>query len=125
MMFFKKEYVLSAFLLIFGMGIISQQAPAQTTETDVETEVEAKAAVVLAGMVMDKASQEAISGAEVKIGGETAATTNSRGEFLVESLKPGLHEVKVEAEGYQKWTKEVSIAEEGKKIEVKLVPAEK
>ena len=99
--------------------------PQQTTAQTTETEVEAKAAVVLAGMVMDKASQEAISGAEVKVNGEMAATTNSRGEFLVESLKPGLHEVKVEAEGYENWKKEVSIAEEGKKIEVRLIPAEK
>lgn len=124
MVFFKKEYLLSVCLLLMGISMISQKATAQTTEKDVKTKVEAEAASVLAGHVVDKASQEAVSGAEVKVGGEMAATTNSRGDFFVESLKPGLHKVTVEAEGYEKWTKDISIAEEGKKIEVKLVAAE-
>ena len=121
---FKKEYLLSIFLLLMGISMLSRQGVAQTTEAETRAQVEAKSVAVLAGMVMDKASQKAISGAEVKIDGEVVATTNSRGEFVVEGLKQGLHEVTVEAEGYKSWKKEVSIAEKGKKIEVKLVSAD-
>ena len=123
MKFIKKEYLLSAFLLVFGVTMISSQATAQVTE-EVETEVKAEMAVELSGMVVDKASGEAVEGAEIKIGEEVKAATEANGEFTIDSLKPGLHKVTVEAEGYESWTKELTLAEDGKKVKVELVASE-
>jgi uncharacterized membrane protein len=119
MKFIKKEYVLSAFMLIFGLAMVSNTAVAQTTEA----ETEAVAAATISGEVVDEASQEAVVGAEVKISADNSATTDEEGKFSIDSLEPGLYTVTVEADGYESWSQEVTL-EGDKELEIALTPSE-
>lgn len=117
MKFLKKEYVLSAFMLIFGLAMVSNTAVAQTTEAETEA-----AAATISGEVIDEASQEAVVGAEVKVSADNSATTDEEGKFSIEGLEAGAFTVTVEADGYESWSKEVTL-EGDKELEIALTPS--
>lgn len=116
MKFIKKEYVLSAFMLIFGLAMVSNTAVAQTTEAETE------AAAAISGKVIDNASQEAVAGVEVKVSADQSATTDEEGKFSIDGLEPGTYTVTIEADGYESFSQEVML-EGNKELEIALTPS--
>ena len=99
---------------VMCLTVFAGYAHAQNRNTEM------RSSTVLVGQVIDKSTGENITGAEVKIAGETRAVTNSGGEFIVDAIDPGTYKVIVEAENYKSWAKRVSVSKQGKKILVKL-----
>ena len=110
----KRKVLISVVTAVISLTVFMGNAYTQNRNTA------AGSSTVLVGQVIDKSTGENITGAEVKIGGETRAVTNSGGEFIVDAIDPGTYKVTVEAEDYKSWTKRVSVSEQGKKIMVKL-----
>ncbi|NGP87809.1 carboxypeptidase regulatory-like domain-containing protein [Fodinibius halophilus] len=112
MYLFKKKVLFSALMLVLGVGLISNQASAQE-----------KANGKLYGKVVDKATGQALSGVEVTLqGADQKATTGDKGMYAFKSLEAGNYTVVIEADGYQKWEKEVNVTAEGKQLMIKLKP---
>lgn len=112
MYLFKKKVLFSAIMLLLGVGLVSNQVSAQQM-TDGK----------LYGQVVEDTSGQAISDVEITLqGADNKATTGKKGMYVFESLKAGTYTVVVEADGYQKWKKEVKVTVEGKRLDIKLKP---
>ncbi|TYP95647.1 Carboxypeptidase regulatory-like domain-containing protein [Fodinibius salinus] len=108
----KKKVFFSAIILLLGVGLLSNEASAQE-----------KAEGKLYGQVVEDTSGEAVTGVEITLQGmDKKATTGDKGMYAFKSLKTGTYTVVVEADGYQKWEKEVKVTAKGKRIDIKLKP---
>ena len=112
----KKTSILTAlFAFIVGVSFTTSQAQVQDAKTD-------SATYKLDGKVVDSESTEVIAEAKVTIvGADVKAMTDSEGKFKLEDLPAGKHTLKVEAEGYQTWEKEMKL-QQNSQVTVKLKP---
>ena len=60
-----------------------------------------EATASLRGIVFELGTRRPVAGAEASVDGRPAAVTDDRGAFVVDSLPPGLHEVRVAAFWYE------------------------
>lgn len=108
----KKKALFSALVLMLGMAMISNVSFAQ--QKDVST-------ATISGKVVKASTNEALSGVEVQLKGlDKKATTDQKGTYSFDGLKPGTYTVVVEAEGYKTWKKEVKLNSEDKTLDIKL-----
>lgn len=79
------------------------------------------------GEVTDASTGQALSNIEVMIqeNGEEAesATTEEDGSFSVEDLEPGTYNVQVRSDGYEQFSQEVEVSEDGEsEVQINLQP---
>jgi hypothetical protein len=119
MYLFKKKVLLSAVMLILGIGVISNQAIAQEKTQEKENGK-------LYGKVIDKSSEKALSEVEVIVATDQdtkiSATTGTEGVYVFKSLEPGTYTATVQADGYKNWEKDVEVTADGKMLKIKLEP---
>lgn len=115
MYIFKKKYLLTALALVLGVAMVSNEAMAQKKKK------QEKKSVKVSGKVVEASSQQAISGATVKLQkADKKATTNEKGKFGFENIEPGTYNVAVKADGYKKWQKKVQVKAKDKTVEIEL-----
>lgn len=114
MYLFNKKAFFSALVMIIGIAMFTNPVIAQE-----QGEAE------LSGEVVDASSQEAISGAQVVLQGvDKEATTGEDGAFTFEMVSPGTYTISVTADGYEDWSQEVEVKEDGDSVTVELEPKE-
>lgn len=111
-MILSKKMFFSAVALFLGIAMVSDQAVAQKSST-----------AQLLGKVVEANTQKPVSGASVKLKEmDKKATTDERGMYTFNSLKPDTYTVSVTADGYKKWEQEVEVSEKGKALTIQLEP---
>lgn len=109
MLKFKKLSMLTAAVaLIFGLSFstIYAQEKEQAPETD-KYKLKVK--------VVDAESGDAVADAKVVIKGEEVSKeTGKKGKSTFKKVPEGVHTVKVLAQGYQNWEKEIELTENSK-----------
>lgn len=117
MYLFKKKVLYSALMLVLGVTMLSTQAFAQQKQ-------QSKDGATLSGKVVDASSQQAVNGVDVQIQKlDKKATTDKKGAYSFDSLKPGSYTVTVKADGYKTWSKKVAITKGSKTLDIKLQPS--
>ena len=112
MYLFNKKVLISAFTLLIGMTMLSNEVLAQETGAK------------LSGEVVDASTQEALPGVQITLQGEDMQkTSNDDGTFSFENLKPGNYTITASAEGYQDWEKQVEVTEKGGALKIEMKPA--
>lgn len=109
---FKKEIFLTVVVLVVGIFMMSNSALAQS-----------ESQATLKGKITDSSSQEALAGIKVSIKTlDVKAKSDMEGYFSFDSLTKDTYTVLVEAEGYKKWEKEVTIEEGNNTLNIQLDP---
>lgn len=107
------KFFITSLIILFA-GFTVAQVHAQQEDV-VENAVE--------GIVIDNATESALSGVEIKIeeNGE-AAETNAEGKFSISNLEPGTYTIVAEKDGYETWSQSVEVTEYETEIEIRLEP---
>lgn len=116
MYLFKKKIILSALMLLLGIGVITNQVIAQEKDKG-----------KLYGKVIDKSSDKALSDVQVTIKNNSqkakmSETTGQEGVYVFKSLEPGTYTATVKADGYKEWKKKVKVTADRKMLKIKLKP---
>ncbi|NIV15095.1 MAG: PEGA domain-containing protein [Aliifodinibius sp.] len=112
MYFSKKTILLSALMVIFGLGMLSNKAQAQEKEAPTGK---------LYGKVVEASSGQAVTDIKVKLkNSDQAKTTGKKGMYAFKDLEPGTYTVKVKADEYKNWKQKVEITEKGKQLNIEL-----
>lgn len=116
MYLFKKKIILSALMLLLGIGVITNQVIAQEKDKG-----------KLYGKVIDKSSDKALSDVQVTIKNNSqkakmSEMTGQEGVYVFKSLEPGTYTATVKADGYKEWKKKVKVTTEEKMLKIKLKP---
>lgn len=82
-------------------------------------------AAAISGKVVDAQTSEAVTGIDVKLqGAEKTSQTNEKGAFTFAGVQKGTITIVIDAEGYEKATKEVEVSSTVKELTIKLQPSE-
>lgn len=104
--------VLTAFVFAFTFSLSHAQVEEQTQP---ET-------FTVQGKVVNAETSEVVTNVEVKVAGkDISAMTDEEGKYILSNLPAGTHTLRVEAEGYETWEKEVTV-DQDKELEIKLTP---
>jgi len=77
----------------------------------------------ISGSVHDAESGDAIEGAQVMLNDDgESAVTNEYGEFLFSNVEPGLHTLRVDAEGYNATSRQVEVEDDSVAVTIDLYP---
>lgn len=99
MLSIKKEMFIAAIVLMLGIFMLPDTTLAQSESQH-----------TLKGKVTDSSNQQALAGIEVSIEALDLTTeTDMEGYYSFDALDSGTYVVSVEAEGYEKWEKEVTV----------------
>lgn len=108
-----KKITLIISVLVFSAFITSAYAD--------NTNGEAPKTVTISGKVIDKASQEALAGALVKIDGiEKEVYTDLDGNFSISGIAPDTYKIKCSMISYSEQEEEIEIDQKVKNLEIQL-----
>lgn len=112
-------------LLFSLLATFSLSTAYATAQGDQDTKVQPETYTLTATVVDGQTGQAVADAAVIVVGNSDLNTvTDANGQFTLENLEAGTYTIKIKANGYQTWTKDVMINAD-KEIKIKLKPAAK